>query len=244
MYLRRFFFLFVFLVGLPALGTGQSSPPVLAPADFPTLETVLDQMRATFSNQREHVSRKIERLGVESRTVRVRTFISLQGNLNSFESIVRDAPHYRDWMFRDINKRANGGGYLVWFLDILARPEAPGEMLLKYKINLPFMGEKERNFKFDPMRSGDFFVLSVETRQAEDPVLQQGRGRLVAHASEKVPGYLWVVVEAMAQLKKKFLYEAFPENILNTEAGDRIHKVLMNYQNEEGRRDESRSRRK
>lgn len=171
--------------------------------------------------------RKVERLG--DNTISLESFVCMDADFAMFKKIAGDIDHYDAWLLNKMNEKPDGGTYFIKFTSLQATPEP--SIKLGYKIDIPFFKkEKVKTFKVRTESEKGIFILSGEGVQDPESYMHFARSTMYAFPAPGQPHEVWVYVEGKTKLKNSLLYQAMPEKMLRTEAGDRVGKILENYQ--------------
>jgi hypothetical protein len=171
--------------------------------------------------------RKVERLG--DNTISLESFVCLDADFAMFKKIAGDIDHYGSWLLDRMNEKPDGGTYFIKFTSLQATPEP--SIKLGYRIDIPFFKkDKVKTFRVRTESEKGVFVLSGEGVEDPESYMHFARSAMYAFPSPGQAHEVWVYVEGKTKLKNSLLYQAMPEKMLKTEAGDRIGKILENYQ--------------
>lgn len=171
--------------------------------------------------------RKIERLG--DNTLSLESFVCMDADFAMFKKIAGDIDHYDAWLLDRMNEKPDGGTYFIKFTSLQSTPEP--SIKLGYRIDIPFFKkEKVKTFRVRTESEKGVFVLSGEGVEDPESYMHFARSAMYAFPAPGQAHEVWVYVEGRTKLKNSLLYQAMPEKMLKTEAGDRIGKILENYQ--------------
>lgn len=222
-------------VVVSAAGMKETVKPAKSPAVVmqstalpPKYEQIYDKLKKERTGiSCDRTVRKVDRLG--DNTVALESFLCMEADFPIFRRIAGDWIHYDKWVLNRINEKTGGGGYLIKFLDVTT--DGKSDVILRYLVDFPLLKkERSKHFKMTTESFPRAFVLTGEGIEDEASLLVYARAEMVAFAAPGKDHELWIHVQGKAKLKSGFLYEALPEKILRTEAGDRIQRVLENYE--------------
>jgi hypothetical protein len=230
----------LFLSGPLAWSAGQKSPirsqkPQSTIEPSVALPLKYEVAFKRMKEQRQNVPcdrpiRTVQRHG--DKTIGIESFLCVEGSFESMRKIATDFGSYGQWVLNNINERPTGGSYFIQFLDISA--PNPDHVLLKYKVDFPFLKkERQKHFKVKSETFPRAFVLTGEGVEDAESLLNYARAEMVVFPAPKTDQELWLYVQGKAQLKSSFIYEALPEKILRSEAGDRLQRIADNYHDRE-----------
>lgn len=221
--LKRFLLLLALLLTLP-----------LPAAE--TDEEILALLRATLKGKGDYIQRKVERIG--EKTIRIESYISMEGDLKWFGKIATDVSDYGTWLLNKINEKPDGGTYPVKIMGLDKDPEdAINGLFAQMRLDFPVIKKDlRRKLRFIPHVSKSRVLIDGEMPDAKDNMMSAGSAKLVFFQADGEPSRMWGYVEGKIKIRNWLLYEALPTGILKREAGERFQQVITNYLAEENRR--------
>ncbi len=209
---------------LPLLGVGADDDTAL-----------LAKLREKLKGKNDYIERNVERLG--DKTLKVESFISMEGDLLWFGKIASDVQDYETWLLHKINERPDGGTYPVKVTALEKVKDDPYALISEMKIDFPLVKKTlRRKMRFVPTATPTKVIIDAEMPDLDDSMLSSGNCRLVFVKAEGEAGRMWGHLEGKVKIRNWFLYEALPTRILKREAGERFLQVVNNYLAEENRR--------
>ncbi len=220
--LKRLWLFFWLTAALPLLAVDQD-------------EAILSLLRTHLKGKGDHIERTVERIG--GKTLRLESFISMEGDLGWFGRISSDVQQYSSWILNQINERPEGGTYPVQLTGLAKDSTDPLGLFAEMKLVFPLIKKTlRRQMRFVPNIKANRVRIDAEMPNLDDTMLSSGRAQLVFFPAQGDPGRLWGYVEGTIKIRNWLLYEALPTRILKRDAGERFLQIVNNYQAEENRR--------
>ena len=202
---------------------------------LPSDSAFLEKAKDILGDRFHYVQQRVNRLG--SKTIELEAYLSAQADLELGKDIFSDYGGLAKWILPGVNERPTGGTYYMHFLGIVWDPKISNQITTKLAFTLPFFTQElERSFVLARTPSKECFNLEVESLPSDSSLIERVTGGFKLCGIPKQKQRAWGYVRGAAVFRSWFIYEAISDRVLKKEAGERILKIIENYQTEENRR--------
>jgi len=199
--------------------------------EVPSDEQLYQLLKTNLKGQGDFMKRNVKRLG--NKTIELEVLISAEADVHATSNILANFDRFPIWALRGINERPSGKSY---YLKILGASWNKVFSILTVKVafDLPLFHHRgERQFRVETASQKEVFTLKTETLPVEGAVITFAQGLMKVFRAEGEKDRAWIYFKGQATLRYWLLYEAFPENMVGRETGDRVQTLINNYQQEE-----------
>lgn len=209
----------------------SAAAEVALPPDAEVYRAVQNVLKG---QQGDLIRKKVVKKG--NKTVEFELFVSQDGEIKLAPTILGDLGAFPRWATKDINKKPGGGSYFLQILGMTVDHAESHILHFDSELALPvYHKEIKRDFRITPLQKGDTFTLTAEALPNDKSPVATMQGFLRVYPAEGAPNRLWFYLKGQIVFKNWLIYEALPEAVMNTEAGERVQTLLEDYLGEEER---------
>lgn len=196
---------------------------------------IYQQLEKKLKGQRDTIRRTVKRKG--DKTIELEAFISTELDLELAKSILTDFSGYNAWALRDINKKPDGGQYMLQLLSMLPAPEQNDILILRYKLDVPlFNMTGHQTFKMNATEKDGTMELSAKANPQKDSVIDWAQGVAKIFPAPGLRNRVWVYAIGTMRFHPWLMYEALPDRLLNRLVSNRIKTFLDNLLEEQDKK--------
>ncbi|MEZ4749939.1 MAG: hypothetical protein R3B54_04740 [Bdellovibrionota bacterium] len=217
---------------IPVLALFLSFPAsALSPEDT----KIFQRLEKELKGQHDIIRRTVTRKG--DKTIELEGFISTELNLELAKPILVNFSKYQAWALRDINKKPDGGEYMLKLLSALPLESEPEVLELRYLLDVPlFSSVGVQPFRMSSEQKDGYLELRAEAVTSKKSLIDSaiGTAKIFPVAGER--NRIWVYTLGRMRLHPWLMYEALPDQLLNRLVANRIKTFLDNLLEEQDKR--------
>ncbi|MCB0417260.1 MAG: hypothetical protein H6617_09380 [Bdellovibrionaceae bacterium] len=203
----------------------------LSPED----SAIFSRLEKQLKGQHDVIRRTVTRKG--DKTIELEGFISTELNLELAKPLLTNFARYQSWALRDINKKPDGGEYMLKLLSVLPLPSDDNVLQLRYLLDVPlFSSIGVQPFRMSSAQKDGYLELKAEAVTSKKSLIDWAVGTAKIFPAPGERHRVWVYTLGRMRLHPWLMYEALPDRLLNRLVANRIKTFLDNLLEEQDKR--------
>ncbi|MCB0403979.1 MAG: hypothetical protein KDD51_04285 [Bdellovibrionales bacterium] len=196
---------------------------------------IFKRLEKELKGQHDIIRRTVSRKG--NKTIELEGYISTELNLELARPVLTSFEKYQNWALRDINKKADGGEYMLKLLSVLPLPSDASILQLRYFLDVPlFSSVGMQTFKMSSIQKEGYLELKAEAVTTKKSLIDWAIGTAKIFPAPGERHRVWVYTLGRMRLHPWLMYEALPDRLLNRLVANRIKTFLDNLLEEQDKR--------